>query len=53
MSDQQNYSVVSIAGPGFGVFWYIWGKVGFWHGVLYGIGWAPWVGYHLAHYLKP
>ena len=36
---------------GIGVWWFVWGVKGFWWGVLYGIGWETWLGYHLAIWL--
>lgn len=38
------------AGAGFGVFWFVWGKLGFWWGVLYGIFWPIWAGYRIAEW---
>lgn len=34
-----------------GVFWFVWGRLGFWHGVGYGLCWHEWLGYRLAEYL--
>lgn len=45
-------TVGGFAGFGFGVFWYAWGKVGFWKAVLYGVFWIPWLGYRVAEVLK-
>lgn len=40
-------------GIGFGVFWYVWGHLGFWWGVLYGACWPVWIGYRIAAWLLP
>jgi len=45
-------TVGGFAGFGFGVFWYAWGKVGFWWAILYGVFWIPWLGYWVAEILK-
>jgi hypothetical protein len=45
-------TIGGFAGFGFGVFWYAWGKVGFWWAVVYGIFWVPWLGYRVAELLK-
>jgi hypothetical protein len=45
-------TVGGFAGFGFGVFWYAWGKVGFWWAILYGVFWIPWLGYRVAEILK-
>jgi hypothetical protein len=45
-------TIGGFAGFGFGVFWYAWGKVGFWWAVVYGIFWIPWLGYRVAELLK-
>lgn len=37
-----------LGGPGLGVLWFVWGYYGFWWGVLYGLFWPCWIGYHLA-----
>lgn len=37
-------------GAGFGVFWFVWGKLGFWWGVLYGIFWPVWAGYRITEW---
>lgn len=34
-----------------GVWWFVWGKFGFWWGVLYGLFWQVWIGYRLAAWL--
>lgn len=44
-------SVAIVSGVGIGVFWYVWGAVGFWWGVLYGLFWQVWVGYRMARWL--
>ena len=38
-------------GIGFGVWWFVWGVKGFWWGVLYGLCWPIWIGYHMAAWL--
>jgi hypothetical protein len=45
-------TIGGFAGFGCGVFWYAWGKVGFWWAVLYGVFWIPWLGYRVAEALK-
>ena len=45
-------TIGGFAGFGFGVFWYAWGKVGFWWALVYGIFWVPWLGYRVAEALK-
>ena len=39
-----------ITSAGIGVFWFVWGKLGFWWGVLYGIFWPVWAGYRIAEW---
>jgi hypothetical protein len=45
-------TIGGFAGFGFGVFWYAWGKVGFWWAIVYGFFWVPWLGYRVAELLK-
>jgi hypothetical protein len=45
-------TIGGFAGFGLGVFWYAWGKVGFWWAILYGVFWIPWLGYRVAEALK-
>jgi len=40
-----------IGSIGLGVMWAVWGHYGFWWGLLYGLGWVPWVGYRMAEWL--
>ena len=49
--DGRKVSIVLCTGVGFGVFWFVWGKYGFWWGVLYGVFWETWLGYRLAEWL--
>ena len=51
MSDDYRPPRVWPAGVGFGVWWFVWGAKGFWWGVLYGLFWPIWVGYHIAAWL--
>jgi len=44
-------TVIGFGGVGIGVWWFVWGKVGFWTGLLYGIFWPVWVGFRLAEWL--
>lgn len=55
MSDDMRVSgTVGISvGFGLGVFWHVWSLYGFWWGLLYGIGWGPWLGYRVALWLLP
>ena len=47
------YATVTGCGFGFGVWWFVWGKVGFWWGALYGLFWPIWLGYRIAAILLP
>lgn len=38
------------SGAGIGVFWFVWGKLGFWWGLLYGFSWPIWIGYRIAEW---
>lgn len=47
-----NHMFVTIrSGVGMGVLWYVWGLYGFWWGLLYGVFWETWVGFHMAAWL--
>lgn len=50
-SSGNGLAIVRIAGVGLGVFWYAWGKVGFWWALVYGVFWPTWVGYRIAESL--
>jgi hypothetical protein len=55
MSESSSSSLSSLwtlqVAIGVGVQWHVWGAVGFWWGVLYGLFWEVWAGYHLAAFL--
>ncbi len=51
MSDSRSIVIGGVSGLGFGVFWFVWGKLGFWWGVVYGLFWPMWLGYRLAEYI--
>lgn len=51
MEDANKAAITIHTGFGVGVFWYVWGQLGFWWGLLYGLFWQVWVGYRLAELL--
>ena len=55
MANEGTVSVrlVGFGGIGSGVFWYVWGKLGFGWALVYGFFWPIWLGYHLAAKLLP